>query len=99
MRTARSVFAAAAIVLALAAVASARQAAGNRAEVALQAAVKMETIDGDLKAAIEAYHKVAATYATDRAVAARTRSASMPSGTWRWTSAAANSGAGARRWP
>jgi Tol biopolymer transport system component len=71
MRTARSVFAAAAIVLALAAVASARQAASNRAEVALQAAIKVETIDGDLKAAIEAYKKVAATYGSDRAVAAR----------------------------
>ena len=59
------------MVLAVAAVASAQQAASNRAEVALQAAIKIETIDGDLRAAITAYRKVADTYQTDRAVAAR----------------------------
>ena len=71
MRSARSVFAAAVMVLAVAAVSSAQQAASNRAEVALQAAIKIETIDGDLRAAIAAYRKVADTYQTDRAVAAK----------------------------
>jgi Tol biopolymer transport system component len=71
MRSARFVFAAAAMVLAVAAVSAARQAAINRAEVALQAAIKIETIDGDLKAAIAAYRKVADTYQADRAVAAK----------------------------
>ena len=71
MRSARSVFAAAVMCLALSAAYSAQQPGANRAEVALQAAIKIETIDGDLKAAIEAYKKIAATYGSDRAVAAR----------------------------
>jgi Tol biopolymer transport system component len=57
--------------LALSAAYSAQQPGSNRAEVALQAAIKIETIDGDLQAAIAAYRKVADTYQTDRAVAAR----------------------------
>ena len=71
MRAARFVFAVAAMCLALSAAYSAQQARDTRAEVALQAAIKIETIDGDLKAAIEAYRKVVATYESDRAVAAK----------------------------
>lgn len=71
MRSARSVFVAAVMCLALSAAYSAQQPGSNRAEVALQAAIKVETIDGDLKAAIDAYKKVADTYRTDRAVAAK----------------------------
>ena len=71
MRSARIVFAAAVMCLALSAAFAAQQARDTRAEVALQAAIKIETIDGDLKAAIEAYKKVAATYGSDRAVAAK----------------------------
>nr|MCU0256752.1 tetratricopeptide repeat protein [Vicinamibacterales bacterium] len=41
----------------------------SRPEVALQAAIKTETIDGDLKAAIEMYRQLAD--GTDRAVAAQ----------------------------
>jgi Tol biopolymer transport system component len=37
-----------------------RQAAEQDAEVALQAAIKTETVDGDLKSAIEQYKKIAA---------------------------------------
>lgn len=71
MRSARVVFAAAVVCLALSAAYSAQQARDTRAEVALQAAIKIETIDGDLRAAIEAYKKVAATYESDRVVAAK----------------------------
>jgi Tol biopolymer transport system component len=70
MRSARIVFAAAVVCLALSAAMPARQARDTRAEVALQAAIKIETIDGDLKAAIEAYRNVAATYQSNRPVAA-----------------------------
>src|SRR5450759_3156217 len=48
---------------------SANQAKDDRAEVALQAAIKKETIDGDLKGAIEQYQKIA--QSTNRAVAAK----------------------------
>jgi Tol biopolymer transport system component len=71
MGTARIVFTAAVMCVTLTAASAAQQSGGNRAEVALQAAIKIETIDGDLKAAIDAYKKVADTYRTDRAVAAR----------------------------
>jgi len=71
MGTARIVFTAAIMCVTLAAASAAQQSGGNRAEVALQAAIKIETIDGDLKAAIDAYKKVADTYRTDRAVAAK----------------------------
>ena len=71
MRSARVVFAAAVICLALSAGYSAQQARDNRAEVALQAAIKTETIDGDLKAAIEAYKRVVAAYESNRSVAAQ----------------------------
>lgn len=71
MRSARVVFAAAVMCVALSAAHSAQQARDTRAEVALQAAIKIEAIDGDLKAAIEAYRKVAATYESNRPVAAR----------------------------
>jgi Tol biopolymer transport system component len=71
MRSARIVFAAAVMCAALPAAFAAQQAGDTRAEVALQGAIKIETIDGDLKAAIEAYKKVAATYGNDRAVAAK----------------------------
>jgi Tol biopolymer transport system component len=47
------------------------QAKDNRAEVALQAAIKKEVVDGDLKAAIEQYNKILAQKATPRPVAAR----------------------------
>jgi Tol biopolymer transport system component len=71
MRSTRVVFAAAVMCLAVSAAYSAQQPRDNRGEVALQAAIKIETIDGDLKAAIEAYRHVAATYGSDRAVAAK----------------------------
>src|SRR5512135_430773 len=71
MRSARVVLAAAVMCLAMSAADSAQQARDNRAEVALQAAIKIETIDGDLKAAIDAYKNVAATYGSNRAVAAK----------------------------
>jgi len=71
MRSARVVFAAAVMCLALSAGYSAQQARDNRAEVALQAAIKIETIDGDLKAAIEAYKRVVAAYESNRSVAAQ----------------------------
>ena len=45
------------------------QAKDNRAEVALQAAIKKEVVDGDLKSAIEQYKKLA--QGRDRAVAAK----------------------------
>ena len=58
--------------LALPGVDAARQAKDTRAEVALQAAIKIETIDGDLKTAIEAYRKIVGTYRTaDQAAAAK----------------------------
>ncbi len=47
----------------------ASQAKDDRAEVALQAAIKKETVDGDLKAAIEQYGKIA--QGGDRAAAAK----------------------------
>ena len=71
MRAARFVFAVAAMCLALSAADSAQQARDTRAEVALQAAIKIETIDGDLKAAIEAFKNVVATYESNRPVAAK----------------------------
>jgi Tol biopolymer transport system component len=48
---------------------SANQAKDDRAEVALQAAIKTETIDGDLKGAIAQYQKIA--QSPNRAVAAK----------------------------
>jgi len=54
---------------ALAAGFPANQARDDRAEVALQAALKKEAVDGDLKGAIELYKKVAAS--TNRAAAAK----------------------------
>ncbi|MCX6559385.1 MAG: hypothetical protein NTZ26_02615 [Candidatus Aminicenantes bacterium] len=47
----------------------ANQAKANQAEVALQAAIKAETVDGDLRGAIELYRKLAGD--GDRAVAAK----------------------------
>ncbi len=47
----------------------ANQAKDNKAEVALQAAIKTETVDGNLKGAIEQYQKLA--NSSDRAVAAK----------------------------
>jgi Tol biopolymer transport system component len=54
---------------ALAAGFPANQAKDDRAEVALQAALKKEAVDGDLKGAIELYQKIA--QGTNRAVAAK----------------------------
>jgi len=54
---------------ALAAGFPANQAKGDRAEVALQAALKKEAVDGDLKGAIEQYKKIA--QSTNRAAAAK----------------------------
>jgi len=54
---------------ALAAGFPANQAKDDRAEVALQAALKKEAVDGDLKGAIELYKKIA--QSTNRAVAAK----------------------------
>ena len=48
----------------------ASQAKDNKAEVALQAAIKTETVDGDLKGAIEQYKKIAALPGAGRAVVA-----------------------------
>src|SRR5262245_53915982 len=49
---------------------SANQAKDDRAQVALQAAIKTETVDGDLKGAIRQYGEIVAKHKTDRAVAA-----------------------------
>jgi len=54
---------------ALAAGFPANQAKDDRAEVALQAALKKEAVDGDLKGAIELYQKIA--QSTNRAAAAK----------------------------
>ena len=70
MRSAPVVFAAAVMCLALSAARSAQQARDTRAEVALQAAIKIETIDGDLKAAIEQYKRIAALPGASRATVA-----------------------------
>ena len=48
----------------------ASQAKDNKAEVALQAAIKTETVDGDLKGAIEQYKKIAAQPGAGRATVA-----------------------------
>ena len=48
----------------------ASQAKDNKAEVALQAAIKTETVDGDLRGAIEQYKKIAAQPGASRAVVA-----------------------------
>jgi Tol biopolymer transport system component len=48
----------------------ASQAKDNKAEVALQAAIKTETVDGNLKGAIEQYKKIAAQPGASRAVVA-----------------------------
>jgi len=48
----------------------ASQVKDNQAEVALQAAIKTETVDGDLKGAIEQYKKIAAQPGAGRAVVA-----------------------------
>jgi Tol biopolymer transport system component len=71
MKSARVGIAAVIMCLAMSGADAARQARDGRAEVALQAAIKIETIDGNLNAAIEAYRNVAAAYGSDRAVAAR----------------------------
>jgi Tol biopolymer transport system component len=69
MKPTRPVLLAALLCAALSAGLPAGQAGANPAEVALQAAIKAETVDGDLKGAIELYRKLAA--GSDRAVAAR----------------------------
>jgi Tol biopolymer transport system component len=48
----------------------ANQAKDNKAEVALQAAIKTETVDGNLKGAIEQYQKIAAQPGAGRATVA-----------------------------
>ena len=48
----------------------ASQAQDNKAEVALQAAIKTETVDGSLKGAIEQYKKIAAQPGAGRATVA-----------------------------
>ncbi|MBI4904411.1 MAG: PD40 domain-containing protein [Acidobacteria bacterium] len=57
------------MICAVAGVMLAAQVKDSRAELALQAAIKKETVDGDLKSAIEQYRKVA--QSKDRSVAAR----------------------------
>jgi Tol biopolymer transport system component len=57
------------LAAALAAGFPANQAKDDRAEVALQAALKKEAVDGDLKGAIELYQKIA--QSTNRAAAAK----------------------------
>ena len=71
MRATRFAFALAVMCVALSVAYSAQQVRDSRAEVALQAAIKIETIDGDLKAAIAAYSKVVATYSSNRSAAAQ----------------------------
>src|SRR5512137_2233309 len=48
----------------------ASQAKDNKAEVALQAAIRTETVDGDLRGAIEQYRKIAALPGAGRATVA-----------------------------
>src|SRR5512137_1788493 len=48
----------------------ASQAKDNKAEVALQAAIKTETVDGDLRGAIEQYKKIAALAGAGRSTVA-----------------------------
>src|SRR5512139_2747733 len=43
----------------------------NQAEVQLQAAIKAEVVDGNLKAAIDRYKQIIATYGGERAVVAK----------------------------
>src|SRR5690348_9576924 len=57
------------MICALAGVMLAAQENDSRADLALQAAIKKETVDGDLKGAIEQYRKIA--QGKDRALAAR----------------------------
>jgi Tol biopolymer transport system component len=57
------------VCLAMSAVYPANQVKDNHAEVALQAAIKTETVDGNLKAAIEQYRKLVET--GSRAIAAK----------------------------
>jgi signal transduction histidine kinase/Tol biopolymer transport system component len=47
------------------------QTKDTRAEVALQAAMKKEAVDGDLKSAIDQYKKIISTYKDNRAVVAK----------------------------
>lgn len=49
----------------------AQQARDPKADAALQAAIKLETIDGNLKGAIDAYAKILSNYSNNRPVAAQ----------------------------
>jgi Tol biopolymer transport system component len=59
------------ICAALSAGSPANQTKDNKAEVALQAAIKTETVDGNLKGAIEQYKKIVSSYGNNHAVAAK----------------------------
>jgi Tol biopolymer transport system component len=69
MRPAASLFLIGLLCVGVSATYPASQAKDDRAEVALQAAMKKETVDGDLKAAIEQYGDIARS--GDRAAAAK----------------------------
>ncbi len=58
------------LMLAVLAIAAAGQGS-NQAEVQLQAAIKAEVFDGNLKAAIERYQQIVTTFADDRPVVAK----------------------------
>ena len=66
MRKAVTGFVLAGMLLAAGAVAQQKK----QAEIDLQAAIRKETVDGDLKAAIKQYGDIVAKYSKDRAVAA-----------------------------
>lgn len=70
MKPTKSVLLTGVLCAALSAGYLASQAKDNKAEVALQAAIKTETVDGDLRGAIEKYKKIAALAGAGRATVA-----------------------------
>jgi Tol biopolymer transport system component len=71
MKPTRLLLVVALLSTALIAVYPAYQAKSDRAEVTLQAAIKKEMVDGDLKTAIEQYKKIIATRGTSRETVAK----------------------------
>jgi Tol biopolymer transport system component len=71
MNSTRLLFLAGLLCMALSTTYAVHQSKDTKAEVALQAAIKTETIDGNLKAAIEQYRKITSTYKDNRAVVAK----------------------------
>ena len=70
MKALRFVVTLMALLLVLTSAYRAQQASDASAQVALRAAIKIETIDGNLKGAIEVYAKIVAQYPNSRRVAA-----------------------------